>query len=552
MHALSNLSSGTNDCAASGGGPILSVIAGGEDGDLPLSPENAETLIRAAMQNRVSIVFDLYDVRISKADWRRVTEAIIRTMLYENKAYGLRHIFIEEAAEFAPQRPNPGQNTVLAEVEKLARMGGNALLGYTLINQRSEEVSKAVLELCDTLILHRQKGRNSLTNLEKWLSVSGTKANAKAIIDTMPTLKQGEAWAWISGAEHPVHIQFPMKRSFAPDRRSTTGSAATASMAGIGSKNVAGFVSAMKAAIEEEAAAKEKAAAATRAAKTPAGPPVTVDAGGMNYAQAAHDKGYRDGYAAGFADCAKKAGDVLRGHLDVQMRQHEEMRIRLLGAMGMFHEPAPEIPTPIDGNRLRTMTPLSSEGSGSTYGATPLQRPNGGGRVQGGDLEAGKTYNVALPSGVVSDADPVLQTVARHHPVALTWSQIMTMLGRKARGGHFNTQRKRLLEQGYVTEHNDAVIAADRLWTIVEKPERPADLTEVFRKTLPDPARRIFEYLVQWHGPRCSEEQIGSALSLKPKGGHWNSAMSTLTRANLIFKTNGFIALNHHFLKGGN
>ena len=171
---------------------------------------------------------------------------------------------------------------------------------------------------------------------------------------------------------------------------------------------------------------------------------------------------------------------------------------------------------------------------------------------QGGDLEAGKTYNVALPSGVVSDADPVLQTVARHHPVALTWSQIMTMLGRKARGGHFNTQRKRLLEQGYVTEHNDAVIAADRLWTIVEKPERPADLTEVFRKTLPDPARRIFEYLVQWHGPRCSEEQIGSALSLKPKGGHWNSAMSTLTRANLIFKTNGFIALNHHFLKGGN
>lgn len=100
------------------------VVAGGADGDLPLTPQNAESLIRAAMQN-------------------------------------------EEAAEFAPQRVAPGQGQVYAEIEKLARMGGNALLGYTLINQRAEEVNKAVLELCDTLILHRQKGRNSLTALSK-------------------------------------------------------------------------------------------------------------------------------------------------------------------------------------------------------------------------------------------------------------------------------------------------------------------------------------------------------------------------------------------------
>jgi hypothetical protein len=76
---------------------------------------------------------------------------------------------LEEAAEFVPQRIGPDQGSVYAEIEKLARMGGNASLGYTLVNQRAEEVNKAVLELCDCLFLHRQKGRNSLTALSKWL-----------------------------------------------------------------------------------------------------------------------------------------------------------------------------------------------------------------------------------------------------------------------------------------------------------------------------------------------------------------------------------------------
>jgi hypothetical protein len=70
-------------------------------------------------------------------------------------------------------------------------MGGNARLGYTLINQRAEEVNKAVLELCDCLFLHRQKGRNSLTALSKWLDIGDVQAS-KEIIRSLPKLPQGE------------------------------------------------------------------------------------------------------------------------------------------------------------------------------------------------------------------------------------------------------------------------------------------------------------------------------------------------------------------------
>lgn len=194
------------------------VVAGGQDGDLPLSPETAPAIVEAAMANGVSLVIDLFDINLSKADWRRIVTASLQVLLHKNAAHGLRHVFVEEAAEFAPQKVGPESGRVYAEVEKLARMGGNARLGYTLINQRAEEVNKAVLELCDNLFLHRQKGRHSLTALSRWLDV-GNVVGAKQIVSTLSTLPTGECWAWLQGSDTPVHAKVPAKNSLHPDRR---------------------------------------------------------------------------------------------------------------------------------------------------------------------------------------------------------------------------------------------------------------------------------------------------------------------------------------------
>lgn len=194
------------------------VVVAGDNGDLPLTAESAVDIVRAAMKENVSLVVDLYSMKLSKADWRKIVEQCIRLLLYENKPCGLRHIFIEEAAEFCPQRVRPEDGKVYAEMEKLARMGGNASLGYTLINQRAEEVNKAILENCDCLFLHRQKGRHSLTALGKWLDVADTK-NAKAIINSLPSLEQGECWVWDQGSHDPQRIQMPQKKTVHPDRK---------------------------------------------------------------------------------------------------------------------------------------------------------------------------------------------------------------------------------------------------------------------------------------------------------------------------------------------
>lgn len=198
------------------GKPGYPVVVAGDDGDLPLTAESAPNIVRAAMQENIPLVIDLYSMQLSKAAWRRIVQESVEILLYKNKAYGLRHIFLEEAAEFVPQRITPGMQQVYGEIEQLGRMGRNASLGFTLINQRAEEVNKAVLENCDTLFLHRQKGRHSLTALSKWLDIADA-TNRQEVIKSLATLPQGQCWVWQAGSSTPVLVQVPEKNTVHPD-----------------------------------------------------------------------------------------------------------------------------------------------------------------------------------------------------------------------------------------------------------------------------------------------------------------------------------------------
>lgn len=232
------------------------VVAGGKDGDLPLTVASAPEIVRAAMREGVSLVIDLFDIDLSKADWRRIVTASIRVMLHENQAYGLRHVFLEEAAEFVPQKVTDG--VTYAEIEKLARMGGNSRLGYTLINQRSQEIAKAVLELCENVFLHRQRGKNSLENMDKWLNVAGS-AQQKEIMAALPDMPQGQCYAWIGGdnPRPPMLIKVPTKNSLHPDRRVMRGDQIAGAKPPV---DVGSFVTSMRSGLakfEEEAKAND-------------------------------------------------------------------------------------------------------------------------------------------------------------------------------------------------------------------------------------------------------------------------------------------------------
>lgn len=197
------------------------VVAGGRHADLPLTVKNCGAIVRAAMEAGVSLVLDLFSMELSKADWRRIVRETVEILLHENADHGMRHIFIEEAAEFVPQRVQDGQ--VFAAVEKLVRMGGNSKLGCTLINQRSADLNKSVLELCANVFVHRQTGKNTLLDLKKWLEIMGLgKEDQAKIGSSLPNLESGNCWVLSTELKAPVLLKVSEKNSQHPDRRAVT------------------------------------------------------------------------------------------------------------------------------------------------------------------------------------------------------------------------------------------------------------------------------------------------------------------------------------------
>jgi DNA helicase HerA-like ATPase len=197
------------------------VVAGGEGSDIRLTINNAVDIVRAAMKENVSLVIDLYAPElINKSTWIRIVQETVDLLMYENKPCGLRHIFIEEAAEFIPQRLQPQHSKVYASLERLARMGRNARLGYTLINQRAEEVNKAILEISAFSLLHKQVGKNSLKSIQTWMELLQVE-NAKEIIHSLPSLKQGECWV-IGMNTKPHRIKVSERKTFHPDPKQTS------------------------------------------------------------------------------------------------------------------------------------------------------------------------------------------------------------------------------------------------------------------------------------------------------------------------------------------
>jgi hypothetical protein len=449
------------------------VVAGGKAGDLPLSVASAPEYVRAAMRDGVSPVIDLFDINLSKADWKRIVTACVRVLLHENSEHGLRHVFIEEAAEFAPQRVGPDQGQVYAEIEKLARMGGNSRLGYTLINQRAEEVNKAVLELCDNLFLHRQKGRNSLTALSKRLDIADVKDH-RAIIDSLPNLPTGECWAWMAGTARPVHTKVPAKNSLHPDRRVMRGDGDIKAKPAV---DVGAFVSSMRSSlgkIEAEAKANDPAALKKRIAELERlGKPQGSSPADLAAAEAR-------GYDRGSQSARAAVAEALSGVIESSTAITENLR-----SIGQTIELRPKVAPVRAAPRL-------------VVSAVPISRPSAAGLAD-------------LPRGEIAVLSACIQ-----YPDGLRREQLTVLTGyrRSTRDAYI----QRLRERGYLETIGDKVTAtADGIAALPDAQPLPvgAALQEFWTARLPDGERKILSALIEAYPNSVDRESLDDSTGYR-------------------------------------
>lgn len=484
------------------------VVVGGVAGDLPLTVEGAPAIVRAAMKSGISVVIDLYDIKISKADWKRIVAACIRVLLYENEQYGLRHIFLEEAAEFVPQRPGPDQYVVYAEIEKLARMGGNCRLGYTLINQRAEEIAKAVLELCDSLFLHRQKGKNSLNSLAKWLDVADVQGGSRKIIQSLPTLPQGECWAWMSGDDRPLHIKVPLKNSFEPDRRAMGSQGHIPAQKRVDASKFVGTMKSLLDDMDAEKAAVEKA----KPANVPAKSNAIVEAQVLDVRQIeqeAFELGVRHGQ---LITCNSIAGDLRRMQAELQ-----EMIDRYGAKTGVVDLKAPlynQEPTP----------PRALEVHSTSAPAKPIR------------VKAKRE-----PDGELGSSAKRLLVAFQRYPKGLTFDEACTVAGFISGNGYFYNGKKQLIDGGHVIERQNEAgrYLAER---IEGKPMTRSELESVWRK-LKRPAPEMLAYLLSMPVDSIEANTLAARISMKPGNGYWYHGLSQLKTAGIIEDSKGPIRL---------
>ena len=468
------------------GGTGYNVVVAGENADLDLSPASAREIVRAAMQENISLVLDLYSMHLSKRDWRAIVEASVRLLLYENKPYGLRHIFLEEAAEFVPQRIGPDQGSVYAEIEKLARMGGNASLGYTLVNQRAEEVNKAVLELCDCLFLHRQKGRNSLTALSRWLDIADA-ANRKQIISSLPLLKQGKCWIWPQGTEKPVLVHVPPKQSFHPDRRNPEVAIGKVAV------DVSDFVGRLRKALAQMASEPKKS--------EPQSP----------------RKNRANSVDLGLVETLRKQNEALQQQLAARNRDFEHTESAFRQILQTYRDLGQALE--VLNRRLSTETQVPSSPDPVRF-----------------DRKPGR--NLVANSDLPKAERKILSVLARHNPEPRPKRAIAIESGYAVSGGGFNNALSRLRTLGMV-QGSDPLQLTDSGRSYVTRYEREsmpigAALADYWMRQLPKAERAILEVLTRPPRRSMSKEAIALETAYEVTGGGFQNALSRLRSLLLI------------------
>jgi hypothetical protein len=373
-------------------------------------------------------------------------------------------IVLEEADVFAPQNPQGDDSKALhGEIDWIARRGRFRGFRLIAITQRPARLSKDVLTQCATLIAHKLPAPQDREAVKAWVDGNGDRDKAREVFDTLAGLSVGEAWVYAPEFDLLERAKFPAIKTL------DTSATPKAGETRIEPKTLADVdVSAIRAALVAAQPAAKK-----QAQNIPQN--ITADLA------AAEQRGYERGLTEGI-----ERGRNVGIALGLSRAQEAINALRV-----------PEI----------AESPISAPPTPSVIPARSVT----------------KTPALALPKGI----DPLYAVAMQVWPAKLTWGGLATACGRKARGGHFNTARKRLIEDGLVREEGALVVPTNP--PTVPDGVIPADLLE---EHLPKPAQKMFATIRQH--PGVTIIGLASVLQMQPRGGHWNTGMSVLRTNGLI------------------
>lgn len=171
------------------------IVLGGAHGDVPLEPTAGRLIADLLVDTGQSLILDLSDFETKAAQNRFVTDLAERLYPRKARARTTLHLVVDEADEFAPQKPMRDEARMLGAMERLVRRGRSRGVGVTLITQRSAALNKNVLDVIDTLVPMRIGSPRDRKAVEGWITVKDLR-DELGLLDSLPGLPTGTAWVW--------------------------------------------------------------------------------------------------------------------------------------------------------------------------------------------------------------------------------------------------------------------------------------------------------------------------------------------------------------------
>lgn len=191
------------------------VVFGVVHEDILLNRDMGRKIAQAVVRENVSCVINTFG--LPKAAQRHLLAEFAEELLNINNSP--RHIFIEEAHEFVPQRVFGGLGVVFNAVSNLVVMGRNRGIGVTLINQRAATINKDVLTQLDTLLAFQNTSPQDKKALADWVDSHSADGDFEKFMKSLPSLPKGEGWIWspeFMGVFERIKIR--KRETFHPDR----------------------------------------------------------------------------------------------------------------------------------------------------------------------------------------------------------------------------------------------------------------------------------------------------------------------------------------------
>lgn len=192
----------------SAGFPV--VIFGGDHADVQINPTSGAVVGELiATGNRPAII----DLKHFSQDGKcRFMVDFYEAMFKKNRARIT--LVLEEAHEFAPQRPMREENMLLHWTNKLLSQGRSLGFQIVLSSQRPAKVHKDSLTQAQVLFAMRVISVQDRDAVKAWVDGVGDRKSSQQVMDSLARLQTGHGWIYAPTAEILHQVHFPRIETF--------------------------------------------------------------------------------------------------------------------------------------------------------------------------------------------------------------------------------------------------------------------------------------------------------------------------------------------------